>query len=275
MAQFNMPITNQKVADQAATNAEAKRRMNVQKLAKSPAPVTPSAVQQLGAKASQQVAQGQTQALQQGAQQTVQDAQVQNQQAQMQQQQKNMAAKEAQQNKQLGRKDILNKLDASMSQELLDETMNLRDQKANQVFNNERQMMDWMATKAKDANELQAWQQQAQQIQAEQMNMLDDAHAMAKQALQFEYERSDNKRKREIQDQLDAINRAHKKAQEDAKKKANKSGGLFKAAVGVAKIAGGAALATWGGPAGAAAGGSMMASGAGDTVGGASQAGII
>lgn len=267
-----MPITNQKVANDAASKASMKRRMNVQQMAKSDSPVGPSAVQQLGAQAAGEQAAGQTAALAQGAQTAVQNAQVDNQSQQIEQNRQNLQAKEAQQQKQLNRKNTLSQLDQSMSNELLDATMDLREQKANTVFNNERQMMDWAASQARSQEEFNNWAQESQQFSQKKIQMVEGAFKMARQALEFEYREADGERKREIQTQLDQINRAHEKAKRDAEKKAKKSSGLLSFATSAVTAAVGGALiySGVGAPIGAAmvgSGISGMAGSAGDALG--------
>jgi len=237
-----MPITNQNVANQAEQQAEAQRRIQMQQMAKSPTPATPSAIQQLGGQAGANRAAAQTAGLQAGAQQAVQQAQVQNQQQQVQQAARNTQAQEASQQRQLDRKAQLQQLDRDMSNEMLDATMNLQEQRANMAFNNERQMMDWMVDKAESEEQLKDWMQQADQQQAKKISMLDEAYKMGVESLEFEYSRASGQRKRELEQELVRLKERHEEAIARAKKKAKKKGGFAKMAIGAVKV--GAAVYT-------------------------------
>ena len=264
MANFRMPITDQNAVNQAQQQAEAQRRHNVQSIAKQGAGQTPSAIQTLGAQAGTQQAQAQTQAQTQGAQQVQQQAEIQNQQAQQNQQQQNLATQQASQQKQIDRKAQLQQLDQGLSNELLDATMDMSQKKADQAFANERQMVDWMATKAQSAEELNNWSQEINQLQQEKMQILDNTFQLAKQAIEFEYRSADGKRRRELSDQLSSITRAHEEAQRKAQQKARKKGGMMPMAVGALKVGAGVAIATV--PGGQAIGAGVAAGGAGDLV---------
>lgn len=149
-------------------------------------------------------------------------------------------------------------LDASVRQELFDNSMQFMKDKAGQSYLNERQLLDWYATKARDENEMaeltQAMQQQYQRKAAMMKAVLAKIQQAEAQAYATDKSAIDKDTQRYI---AQAKANARRKASEAANKAKNTQamiGALSTIGMGVGAAAGGPLGAMVGGVAGAGIG---------------------
>lgn len=245
-----MPI----MAEKQAKGRQAAQALQLQQAAAgiSPQQITPTAAGRLGAASAQTAGEGQVKAAQTAAGQ-------QDQLGQLGLQERGQAARSAQFDReaQLRQDRIqaearLSNLSQDAKRKILDSRLQFNQDQAGQKYLNERQLADWMITKAKSKEEFNNMAQQAQQAHQKKLQIMDTAQKKLTQVLEQGYikkkgDLDQETRKTLIKARIDMQERIAKEQADAANKNSMWSTG--------GTIIGTAAGAYFGGPAGAAAGG--------------------
>lgn len=221
------------------------------------APLAPGQVQQAGAEAVQQQAKAQAEARQQEAQMAVgvQEARL-GQQAMGQRdvmQQRKLALGASLRNAE----NSLAALSMTTKQQMFDATMQFEQDELGRTIFNERQLLDYAISKAKDVEDLQNYEQTVGQMSERRMRLLQAAQAKIQQELQQAYAMEENELTQEHK-----LGLARAKAALEAKMQQEKADAANRAAMfnGIFTIAGGVAGAIIAGPGGYAVGAAAGAS---------------
>jgi len=221
------------------------------------APLAPGQVQQAGAEAVQQQAKAQAEARQQEAQMAVgvQEARL-GQQAMGQRdvmQQRKLALGASLRNAE----NSLAALSMTTKQQMFDATMQFEQDELGRTIFNERQLLDYAISKAKDVEDLQNYEQTVGQMSERRMRLLQAAQAKIQQELQQAYQMEENELTQEHK-----LGLARAKAALEAKMQQEKADAANRAAMfnGIFTIAGGVAGAIIAGPGGYAVGAAAGAS---------------
>lgn len=221
------------------------------------APLAPGQVQQAGAEAVQQQAKAQAEARQQEAQMAVgvQEARL-GQQAMGQRdvmQQRKLALGASLRNAE----NSLAALSMTTKQQMFDATMQFEQDELGRTIFNERQLLDYAISKAKDVEDLQNYEQTVGQMSERRMRLLQAAQAKIQQELQQAYQMEENELTQEHK-----LGLARAKAALEAKMQQEKADAANRAAMfnGIFTIAGGVAGAIIAGPGGYAGGAAAGAS---------------
>jgi hypothetical protein len=251
-AQF--PVANQQVAN----GVQAARQISLQQQVGQAAPGTSyRAAQQAGAATAAQAGQ---QAVQQAG--AAQNQQVQLGQLGLQEQGRQLRSDAAGQELALGREqmqtgDRLSRLGMAQKAELFDKQLQFKDDEMGRARLNDRQLIDWAATKAKSAEDFANYSQMAEQTAARQQQIMDMAFKKVSQSLEQGYlggkQKLDQASKLEIQSMLAEA----KKAQEERANAAKNKSTMWQAAGTLGGIAAGAILAAPTGGMSIAAGGML------------------
>lgn len=224
------------------------------------APLAPGQVQQAGAEAVQQQAKAQAEARQQEAQMAVgvQEArlaeQAMGQRDVMQQRKLSLGASLR------NAENSLAALGMTTKQQLFDASLQFEQDELGRTIFNERQLLDYAISKAKDVEDLQNYEQTVSQMSERRLRLLQAAQNKIQQELQQAYAMEENELSQEHK-----LGLARAKAALEAKIQKEKADASNRAAMfnGIFTIAGGIAGAVIAGPGGYAAGAL-----AGSTIGG-------
>lgn len=256
---MSLPGANQKIAQ----GQQAARQVQLQEQIKNvPQGMGgPGLAQKMGAQQAQQAGQIQLGAKKQQMAQAQQIGQMGLQQMGREQRQTGFEQQLTLSDKQREFANKLNRLDSRLKNQLLDNQLEFRKDKANQTLLNERQMLDYALMNAKSNEDFENYRQAAQQASKKELLMLEVANQKITQALNQGYIEGKGKLDRNLQKEL----RQRKKDIEDRirrEKEEAKNRAMMWSAGGA--IIGGAIGAFAGGPAGASAGVSI-GSGLGQT----------
>lgn len=248
---MSFPQENQRLAQ----GQQAARQVQLQEQIRSARPgLGPGAAQQLGAQQAARAGQIQLGAQQTGQQQAQLVGQMGLEEQARGQRQRGFEQQIALTQKQRAAADRLSRIDRDIKNQLLDQQLQFRRDRAGQELLNERQLADWALSKAQSAEDYAEYAQAAQQVYQREIQMMDRANKVLTQALQQGQTRdgkilNQNLRKELIQQKRALEHQIQRKQQEAANKAA-----MFQAG---GSILGTAVGAAFGGASGAAIGGSI------------------
>lgn len=234
-------------------------------------PTGPAAIMQQGARAGAVAQAAQTQqAVQQAGKQVIEAQNVQARQDIAKQEARTMDRIETQRSLS-SQKRRLAKFAQEMDNNMMEERRDFSAKKRGQAFNNERQLADWTLANSRDNIQLNNRLREMQQASNKKIQTLE----IIQQRIMIEEERLSkaerNAKSRKQKKKLANMKAAMERKIAREKAKARKRGGMIKSLIGVGKIVAGTAMVLYSGGTGSAAGGMLIASGAGDVVGGAEQ----
>lgn len=252
---MSLPGANQKIAQ----GQQAARQVQLQEQIKNvPQGMGgPGLAQQMGAQQAQQAGQIQLGAQQKNIAQAQQVGQMGLQ--QMGRQERQVGAQQQLQLNDQQRKfaDEISKLDTRYKNQLLDDQLVFRKDEANRTLFNDRQLLDFAASKARSREEFLTYQQGVQNVLKKEIYMLEAAQNKIIQSLQQDFTRSETKLNREHKAKLKKLVENMQKEIERKKKEAKNKAAIWS---GVGQIIGGAAAAY-------ASGGNLAAAQAGAKAG--------
>ena len=256
---MSMPQANQEQAQAAQQTRQIQLQEQVRKL--QPGQGGPALAQQMGAQQQQKAGAIQLGAAQQGQQQAQLMGQMGLEEQARGQRQAGFEQQIAISKEQRQNANKLSALDVNLKKQLLDNQLEFRRDQAGKTILNERQLMDWAATKAENAEEYAKYAQAAQQVQQREIQLMQAAHNKISQALQQGYVKKGKALDRNLRVKLVQQKRAIENSIRDKQNKASNRSSMFQSGMAVVGAIGGGLIT--GTPMGAAAGASL-GSGAGN-----------
>ena len=223
---MSLPGQNQQIAQ---GQQQARQIQLQEQIKQAPGTAGPGFAQQLGAQQAQQAGQIQLGAQKRGQQQAQLAGQMGLEQKAREQRDTGFQQQLAINANQRQTADRLSNLDQRLKSQLLDNQLTFQKDQAGQTFLNERQLMDYAATKARSAEEYANYVQQVNQISQRELQMLQTAERKINQALQQGYIKKGKTLDRELQKELIEKKRILQKQIQDKQNKAANRASMFQA----------------------------------------------
>ena len=153
----------------------------------------------------------------------------------------------------LKNKRVLSSIDQAATSQLVDAEIQFKRDSLGRKLLSERQLMDWLTTKAKSDQDWAGFQQRQKQLHDRKSMILDAAYAKIRQAEKMAYQRSSFEISKEADEFIARAKADLEEKKAKAKRDAANKAALASALGTVGSIAGGI-IGAYGGPAGAAAG---------------------